>query len=240
MCSSDADDDQPVTIPAIAIVKFYLQPPGQHKAKRGPNAICNPLEGYRVPSAPDHVTEQEAIAQSRTGDHAAFAWIVKEYKHMTFTVAMRVLRHREEAEEVTQDAFVKAYQNLGGYVGGSKFSTWLFSITYRTAISKLRARRAATSDLDNVPDTFTASVDTDHGELGDRRAALEHALGQLSPEDATVVSLFYLHEQTVEEIVTATGLSASNVKVKLHRSRKKLFEILNQHLKEEVWTLQEE
>lgn len=159
---------------------------------------------------------------------------------MAYTVAMRVLRHREEAEEVTQDAFVKAYQNLTGYQGGAKFSTWLFSITYRTAISKLRARKATTSDLENVPEIFTANSETIAGDLGDRRAALEHALAQLSSEDATVVSLFYLHEQTVEEIVTATGLSASNVKVKLHRSRKRLFEILNQHLKEEVWTLQEE
>ncbi len=159
---------------------------------------------------------------------------------MTYTVAMRVLRHREEAEEATQDAFVKAYQNLAGYQGGSKFSTWLFSITYRTAISKLRARRSATSDLDGVPETFASTVDGDRVQAGDRRAALELALSRLSPEDATVVSLFYLHEQNVEEIVTATGLSASNVKVKLHRSRKKLFEILNQHLKEEVWELQEE
>lgn len=201
---------------------------------------CNHNGRTGVPSASEHVTEEEAIAKSRNGDHAAFAWIVKEYKHMTYTVAMRVLRHREEAEEVTQDAFVKAYQNLAGYQGGSKFSTWLFSITYRTAISKLRGRRATTSDLDNVPETFTTSVDSNSGEIGDRRAALEYALAQLGPEDSAVVSLFYLHEQNVEEIVTATGLSASNVKVKLHRCRKKLFEILNQHLKEEVWTLQEE
>jgi len=170
----------------------------------------------------------------------AFAWIVKEYKHLTYTVAMRVLRHREEAEEVAQDAFVKAYQNLAGYQGGSKFSTWLFSITYRTAISKLRARRASTSDLHNVPETFTARSDHNNGVLGDRRAALEYALAQLAPEDAAVVSLFYLHEQNVEEIVTTTGLTASNVKVKLHRSRKKLFDILKQHMKEEVWTLNEE
>ncbi len=159
---------------------------------------------------------------------------------MVYTVAMRVLRHREEAEEVSQDTFVKAYQNIAAYQGGSKFSTWLFSITYRTAISKLRARRATTSDLDNLPENFTASRDPNNGEYGDRQAALEYALAQLAPEDAAVVSLFYLHEQNVEEIVTATGLTASNVKVKLHRCRKKLFEILNQHLKEEVWTLQED
>ncbi|MBK9759445.1 MAG: sigma-70 family RNA polymerase sigma factor [Flavobacteriales bacterium] len=186
------------------------------------------------------MTEQEAIARSRTGDHVAFAWIVKEYKPMAYTVAMRVLRNREEAQEVTQDAFVKVYQNLDGYEGTSKFTTWLFSITYRTAISKLRSRRTSTSDLDEVPEAAAAGSDPATAELGDRRAALEYALGQLTPEDASIVSLFYLHEQNVEEIVTTTGLSASNVKVKLHRSRKKLFEILHEHLKEEVWTLQEE
>lgn len=193
-----------------------------------------------VPSAPEHVTESEAITRSRSGDQSAFAWIVKEYKHMVYTTAMRVLRHREEAEEVTQDSFVKAYQNLAGYQGGSKFSTWLFSITYRTAISKLRVRRASTSDLESVPESAAAGTDRSPSELPDRRAALEYALARLSPEDAGVVSLFYLHEQNVEEIVTATGLSASNVKVKLHRCRKRLFEILNEHLKEEIWTLQEE
>ncbi len=205
-----------------------------------PTGGCNPRVPEGVPSAPEHVTETEAIARSRNGDQNAFAWIVKEYKHMVYTTAVRVLRHREEAEEVTQDAFVKAYQNLGGYHGGSKFSTWLFSITYRTAISKVRARRPSTDDLESVPETAATSTDGSTSEHRDRRSALEYALGQLSPEDAGVVSLFYLHEQNVEEIVTATGLSASNVKVKLHRSRKKLFEILNNHLKEEVWTLQEE
>lgn len=186
------------------------------------------------------MTEAEAIARSQRGDHVAFAWIVKEYKHMVYTVAMRVLRHREEAEEVTQDAFVKAYQHLAGYQGGSKLSTWLFSIAYRAAISKLRARRATTTDLHDVPETFVASHDHSGAETNDRKLALERALAQLAPEDAAVVSLFYLHEQNVEEIVTATGLTASNVKVKLHRSRKKLFEYLNHHLKEETWTLQVE
>ena len=186
------------------------------------------------------MTESEAIARSRNGDQHAFAWIVKEYKHMVYTTAMRVVRNREEAEEVTQDAFVKTYQNLSGYQGGSKFTTWLFSITYRTAISKLRARRAPTSDLDDVSASSAVEAESNAGELKDRRAVLEYALGRLSPEDAAVVSLFYFHELNVEEIVTATGLSASNVKVKLHRSRKKLFELLNLHLKEETWTLQED
>jgi RNA polymerase sigma factor (sigma-70 family) len=186
------------------------------------------------------LTEQEAISACQRGDHRAFSWIVRSYKHMVHTVAMRVLRHREEAEEVTQDAFVKAYQNIGAYQGGSKLSTWLFSITYRTAISKLRARRADSVDLEDVPEAHLIDHDRPALASGDRKSALDHALSSLSAEDASIVSLFYLHEQSVEEIVTVTGLSASNVKVKLHRSRKKMFEVLHQHLKEEVWTLQED
>jgi RNA polymerase sigma factor (sigma-70 family) len=186
------------------------------------------------------LTEQEAISACERGDHRAFSWIVRSYKHMVYTVAMRVLRHREEAEEVTQDAFVKAYQNISTYQGGSKFSTWLFSITYRTAISKLRARRSGSVDLEDVPEGKLVEAERPSLSAGDRKGAIEHALAGLSAEDASIVSLFYLHEQSVEEIVTVTGLSASNVKVKLHRSRKKMFEVLHQHLKEEVWALQED
>lgn len=185
------------------------------------------------------MTEAEAIARCRAGDHQAFAWIVHTYQHLVYTVAMRVLRHREEAEEAAQDAFVKAHRNLGGYAGGAKFSTWLYAIAYHAAISKLRARRTATNDLEVVPEALLADEATAMHDAQDRRQVLELALARLSPEDATVVSLFYLAEQSVEEIVTVTGLSASNVKVKLHRSRKKLFEVLQAHLKEETWTLHE-
>lgn len=186
------------------------------------------------------MTEQEAITRSRNGDHAAFAWIMREHKHLVHTIAMRVLRHREDAEEAAQDAFVKAYRNLGGYAGNARFSTWLYSIAYRTAISKLRGRHAATSDLEEAPANVLIAPAAPDGGDADRRQALEHALARLSPEDATVVTLFYLSEQSVDEIVTVTGLSASNVKVKLHRSRKKLFDALQAHLKEELWTLRED
>lgn len=165
---------------------------------------------------------------------------MRAYKHMLFTLAMRVLRQREDAEEVTQDAFVKAYRKLPDFTGASKFSTWLYSITYHTAISKLRSRRSGVADLEDVPETFLATAEHSSATHADRKQALELAMGRLPAEDAAVVSLFYFSEQSVEEIVTATGLSASNVKVKLHRSRKKLLEVLQDHLREELWTLHEE
>ncbi len=134
---------------------------------------------------------------------------------------------------------MKAWQNIHGYQGGSKFSTWLYSIAYRTAISKLRGRRASTTHLDELPEMSAVAERSAQTTTDDRSAALELALAALPTEDAAVVSLFYLQEQNIEEIVTATGLSASNVKVKLHRSRKKMFDTLQRHLKHELWTLQQ-
>lgn len=184
------------------------------------------------------MNEAQAIALATSGDHGAFAWLIGEYKHMVHTACYRILRHREEAEEATQDTFVKAYQNLGSYQGGSKFSTWLFSIAYRTAISQGRKRRDGSSSIDELgagqepSEGASATV-----EASDRTLALNKALARLPAEDAAIVSFFYLEEMSVEEIVTVTGLGASNVKVKLHRSRKRLLEILQEELKEEAWTL---
>ncbi len=190
--------------------------------------------------APGTVTEAEAIARSRTGDQHAFTWLVRTYQHMVYTLAMQVLRHREEAEEAAQDAFVKAYRNLASHSGQAKFSTWLYSITYHTSISKLRARKAGTTDLSAVPEAHVADMPGEAWDRMDRKRALDAALALLPAEDAALLGLYYFSEQSVEEIVTATGLSASNVKVKLHRSRKRLFEVLRSQLRTELWTLQAE
>lgn len=183
------------------------------------------------------MNEEQSIALARKGDQQAFAWIIKRYKHLVHTTVYRILRHREEAEEATQDSFVKAYQNLGSYQGGSKFSTWLFSIAYRTAISQLRKRRDPAMGLDDLGAQEPGAWDVSATGRSDRKAVLENALARLPAEDAAVLSFYYLEEMSVDEIVTATGLGASNVKVKLHRSRKRMLELIQEQLKEEAWTL---
>lgn len=164
---------------------------------------------------------------------------MREYKHLVHTVSLRVLRHRQDAEEATQDAFVKAFQNMGTFQGGSKLSTWLYSIAYRTAVSKLRGRRKGDVAPEELPEGAIRTIEMDRNEAADRKRALEKALAELPLEDATVVTLFYLHEQSIEEIVTITGLTASNVKVKLHRSRKRMHETLHLLLKDELWAIRE-
>lgn len=176
------------------------------------------------------------ITRTLAGDARAYAEVVRTFQHMVYTVCHRVLRNAEDAEEATQDTFVKAYQNLAGFSGGAKFSTWLYSIAFRTAISHGRKRRPESTSVDEL--LHHPATAGDGGIVqGDVKRYLNKALGGLAEEDAAILSFFYLEELSVEEIVTATGLSASNVKVKLHRGRKKLLETLNEELKGEAHTL---
>ncbi len=194
------------------------------------------------PGAPSHpstapVHEEQLIEAARRGDQQAFARLMGTYKHMVFTVCSRVLRNREEAEEATQDCFVKAYRNLDGYSGGSRFSTWLYSIAYRTALSALRARRGGSVDLDDVPEQAMAGPLPGAGREQDLKMVVDGMLARLPVGDATLLTLFYLQDRSVEEIVTITGLTVSNVKVKLHRARQRMLDQLQGHWKQEAWTL---
>ncbi len=156
---------------------------------------------------------------------------------MVHTVTSRVMRNTMDAEEVTQDVFVKAFQRLGEFEGTGKFSTWLYSIAYRTAISAIRGRKDRGSSLDELKDLGMEPCEDPKEPMDDRKLALERALSALAPEDAAILTMYYLEEMSVEEIVTVTELGASNVKVKLHRGRKKLHEVLHHQLKDEIWTL---
>ena len=185
--------------------------------------------------------DKKIIEQVLRGDVAAFSLIVEQYKKMVFTLALNILKNREDAEEATQDTFFKAYQSLAGFKGESSVSTWLYRIVYHTSISMLRKRKETTVDLeglDRMPTNFSTQPQNGQRlEIQDRKRMLKDALMQLEEDDAFVVLLFYYKEQSVEEIAAITSLSISNVKVKLHRSRKKLQEILSVTMKAEMDSL---
>ena len=170
------------------------------------------------------MNEEAVIARARTGDQQAFAQLIGRYKHMVYTTVHRVLRNREEAEEATQDAFVKVYQHLAGYQGDSKFSTWLFSIAYRTAISRLRARKDAGVALDDLAGREPAHDAPDGTGRSDRQRALDKALRSLPPEDAALVGFFYLEELSVEEVAQALAIPEATVRTRFFRARSLLRE----------------
>lgn len=184
------------------------------------------------------------IRQVLAGDQTAFRLLVERHQDFVFSMAHRVLRSREEAEEVAQDVFVKVYRTLHTFGQRSGFRTWLYTVTYRAAIDKYRLLKAPKTSLDDehralqIADGPEASP-ASQTQQTDLREHLQLALKRLKPEDALLIELFYLHEQSVKDITDITGLSLSNVKTKLHRLRETLKEEMTHLLKEEVWDLLE-
>lgn len=164
------------------------------------------------------------IQQVLGGETSSFTHLVNKYKDMVFTVCFRITRQREDAEDVAQVVFLKAFKNLHAFKGTSKFSTWLYTIAYRSAISKSQIKKIKTVD-----DDFHIEIATDESfpqleELKDQEQQLyvQKAIESLPEIDGVIITLFYIDESSIQEIVEITGLSEANVKIKLHRSRKQL------------------
>jgi RNA polymerase sigma factor (sigma-70 family) len=152
---------------------------------------------------------------------------------------MRFAKGREDAEEIAQDCFIKAYRSLGSFQRQSKFSTWLYSIVYTTAMTFLRKKRVDTDSIDDETtyiqvESQSSAYDVNNAENRSRSFYLNQAIEQLLPDDATIITLFYKGEQSLEEIGQALGMEANTVKVKLFRARQRLKEKLERNLKHEA------
>jgi RNA polymerase sigma factor (sigma-70 family) len=184
-------------------------------------------------------SDNELIQAILAGNTSVFAELVKSHQRFVFTLAMRYAKTREDAEEIAQDTFVKAYRALGTFKQGSKFSTWLFTITYTTAMTFLRKKRLPTDSIHDEENSMQlenhiSSYQADGIEKRSGHVFLNQAIDQLLPDDAAIITLFYKGEQSLEEIGLALNMEANTVKVKLHRARTRLKEKLQFLLKDEV------
>ncbi len=173
--------------------------------------------------------QDAAIIQSvLQGNKAAYAVLVERYQSFVFTIICRLIPQREEAEDVSQEVFVKAYLSLAGFKGSSKFSTWLYTIAHTTALSHLRKSRVSTVFAEeNVMAVYAdGKASTQHPQYNSLRTAVNDCIKRLPPEDAEIITLFYLAEQSIEEIAAIMQIETNNAKVKLHRARQKLKEIV--------------
>jgi RNA polymerase sigma factor (sigma-70 family) len=181
------------------------------------------------------------IEAVRKGNVLAFSFLIEKYQKLVYTLALKLLKKPEEAEEMAQDTFIKAFQKLDSYEGKSKFSTWLYSITYNACISELRKRRIEFKSLDDrqISDQDEQKMHDYYRETKkeDQEKYLNLALEKLPEDDQVLVTLYYYESQSMDEISQITGLTVSNIKVKIHRARKKMFELLHEMLKEEVYSL---
>ena len=154
------------------------------------------------------------------GDSASFRMLVERYQNLVFTIAFRITRKREEAEEVAQDVFLKVYNGLQNFEGNAKFSSWLYRIVYNTALTKIRNRKEEARQIDSA----TAGTILNEAEQRFNLEDLNIAINMLEPEEATIITLFYLSEQSLDEIAAILNIETNAAKVRLHRARKKLRE----------------
>jgi RNA polymerase sigma factor (sigma-70 family) len=170
------------------------------------------------------------IDQVLAGKNSAFSYIVDRHKDRAYNLAFRICGNHEEAEEIAQDSFLKAYRSLKSFKRKSSFATWLYRIVYNTSISFVRVKKKGVLSLDDFPadviDFMGSNRSEEDGEKEYRCALVNFALQKISEEERGLISLYYYEEMSADEISDVTGISKSNIKVKLFRSRQKMLEII--------------
>ncbi|MES1244924.1 MAG: sigma-70 family RNA polymerase sigma factor [Acidobacteriota bacterium] len=179
-------------------------------------------------------TDAELVASAIKGSQEAFHELVTRFERPVYSLIARMVQDPATAEDLAQEAFVKAYRSLRSYDPSRKLSSWLFKIAHNTTIDHLRRNAPETVPLDSPPEEEgrggLAAVLAD-GSVEDPAAAaerrdmarsLERAVARLRPEYREAVVLFYIEGASYQEICETTGLPLGTVKTNLHRARKEL------------------
>lgn len=185
------------------------------------------------------LSDNEIISKVLRGDQQAYAGLVNRYQNYVFTLAFRMLKTREDAEEVAQDVFIKAYKYLADFRGASKFTTWLYTIVNNTCISFLRKKKLEVHSLDNervfeTADNMDSGMQANQVEQKSRVQMVNRAISLLNPDDAGILTLFYKGEQSLEEIAQVLKVETNTAKVRLHRARTRLKEKMELHFADEI------
>lgn len=180
--------------------------------------------------------ETEWIDRVLTGDTRAYAELVDAYTSFAFTIAVKVVGNRADAEEVAQDSFIKAFQALRHFNRQARFSTWLYRIVFNAAVSFKRRHKHVFADIEKVYVADGYSVQG-HLQEQDQARFIQRALDQLNEADRLAVQLYYIKEFSIQEVAGLMGQNENTVKVRIHRARHRLGEELKKLLKQEAVTL---
>ena len=178
--------------------------------------------------------DQILIKAIKNGDTKAYAQLVNRYKDLVYTLAIRMLKHREEAEEVAQDTFIKVFKSLDKFKGDSKFSTWIYRVTYNTCLDRIKKNKKYINDV--AIDDFTFNkLDVIDNALEnmikkEKQELIKKCITKLPEDSSAILTLFYFEELSLDEISKIINMETNTVKVKLFRARKKLAVILEKHL----------
>lgn len=177
--------------------------------------------------------KQEKLLINRIlkGDTSSFSYFVDVYQDMALTIAFRICKNTQDAEDIVQNSFVKAFHNLHTFQASSKFSTWFYRIVYNTAINAMKERNLYdsrfveySSMIENVSASSANSISI--LEEKERKEIINEAIDSLPPSEAVILTLYYVDDKPIKDIALIVGLTEANIKVRLHRARKKLKTLL--------------
>ncbi len=178
------------------------------------------------------VDERQVIARAQRGDAAAFRVLVESHRARAYALALRVLRSGADAEEVAQDAFVKAWAALPTFRGDASFSTWLHRIVWRRALDRLAESKARRRREEAVAADAPLHAAPEH-DRGEAEPFAERLLEALSPQQRAAVVLFYFEDRSIAQAAMVMGLPENTFKTHLHRARAALREAWRQQRSEE-------
>jgi RNA polymerase sigma-70 factor (ECF subfamily) len=195
-----------------------------------------------TPAVPTGFDESALVARAKAGDASAFSELVSHYERKIYRLAKNITRHDEDAEDVLQEAFLKAYEHLDRFEGNSKFYTWLVRIAVNEALMKLRKRKSdKTVPLDEPVDLGEEVMQREIAVWDDNpeqqysgeemKKILDDALESLKPDFRTVFTLRDIEELSTEETAETLGISVAAVKSRLLRARLALREKLTRQFK---------
>jgi len=178
----------------------------------------------------ERALEKQLVDRAVAGDKAALRELIDQHKDRLFAFIWRMVRDHHDAEDICQDAFLKAFASLASFSSEYRFSTWLFTIAYRVCLNRLRRKRALTGEVDFAALPFLAGEDSEpafESEDATRvRELIWEAVNRLSAPQRACVLLFYRHEMSCQEISRIVQLPLATVKSHLHRARAKLRDML--------------
>jgi RNA polymerase sigma-70 factor (ECF subfamily) len=178
----------------------------------------------------DHLDDIEHIKKVLEGNVNAFSYFVDKHKDRAYNLAYRICGNHEEAEEIAQDSFLKAFRSLDRFKMESSFATWLYRIVYNTSISHIRIKKKKVLSLEDFPaGAIDFTIDNPGEEEANKEyknSLINYALKKIKEEERGLISLYYYEDMSMEEISELTGIGKQNIKVKLFRARKRMLEII--------------
>ena len=173
--------------------------------------------------------EAQIIKEILNGKTEQYEYFLDRYGQQVFVLVDRIVSCQEDAEELTQDVFLKAFQQLSSFKAESSFSTWIYRIATNLAISAVRKKRNDVLRLDDSVFANLSDIQVDKAledDSEEQMERLQQAMNQLEADERALITLYYLEEKPLAEVAFILGMTEGNAKVKLHRIRKKLYVLI--------------